>query len=268
MNGDRLAPTLDLTFPHHWRAEILAARPLILPPHHFVYPLQTEEVERGALEVLVRPGAPSDSIEGHDPNPASCQGTTSVVPKEPQKSLRGLQPAEKLNPEGIHEGFVSGHDFCRAASTIKSTWALAPAGNPPINVPSSQPFLATCALGFRDPQVPTGLWSCPNPNEICAVSGGYAYIVDTTDPARFTMIPYRPVLDVRPVPAQGLLLFVGHHAVLAWGADEQAWQSEKLSDEGVTIAAIEGNQLHGLGWRMMTDKETPFTLDLRTGLRI
>lgn len=31
---------------------MLAARPLILPPRHFVYPRDAEEVERGALEVL------------------------------------------------------------------------------------------------------------------------------------------------------------------------------------------------------------------------
>ena len=131
-----------------------------------------------------------------------------------------------------------------------------------------EPFLATCALGFRDPVVPTGLWSTPNPDEICAVSGGYAYIVDTTAPERFTMIPYRPVLEVRPVPAQGLLLFVGHHSMLAWGKNGQAWKSEKLTSEGLTIMSIEGGTLLGRGWDMMTDRETPFALDLGTGLRL
>ena len=130
---------------------------------------------------------------------------------------------------------------------------------------SAENFLATCALGFQDPAVPTGLWSAPNPDEICAVAGGYAYLIDTTAPERFTMIPFRPVLEVRPVPAQGLLLFVGHHAILAWRRGGQAWQSEKLSDEGVTITSIEGGILRGLGWTMTTDKETPFALDLRTG---
>jgi hypothetical protein len=116
--------------------------------------------------------------------------------------------------------------------------------------------------------VPTGLWSCPNPPEICAVSGGYAYIIDTAAPDRFTMIAYRPVLQVLPVLDSALLLFVGHHSILAWDAHGQAWQSEKLSDEGVTINAIEGSQLHGHGWSMITDKETPFTLNVRTGQRV
>jgi hypothetical protein len=189
MSEHRSAHVVDLTFPHNWQAQILNARPLILPPRHFVYPQDAEEVERGALEVLIRP------------------------------------------------------------------------------IENEQPFLATCALGFRDAAVPTGLWSCPNPSEICAVSGGYAYLIDKTAPDRFTMIPYRPVLQVRSVLECELLLFVGHHSILAWGAIGQSWQSEKLSDEGVTISFIEGGQLHGQGWSMITDKETPFTLDLKTGLR-
>ena len=79
------------------------------------------------------------------------------------------------------------------------------------------------------------------------------------------MIGYRPVLEVRPVVEQELLLFAGHHGILAWGRAGEAWESEKLSDEGLTITGIKGSVLHGLGWEMRADKETSFALDLRTG---
>jgi hypothetical protein len=191
-----IAPVMDFTFPRAWDAEILARRPLILPARHYVYPCEAEEVERGALEILIKPrdlGAPHSDLENSDP------------------------------------------------------------------------FLATCALGFRDPNVPTGLWSAPNPQEICAVSGGYAYIIDTPAPEHFTMIPYRPVLAVRAVSDPALLLFVGHHSILAWGPEGRAWESDRLSDEGVTIARIDNGRLGGCGWEMMSDAETPFVLDLKTG---
>lgn len=181
-------PIIDLSFPPRWQADILAARPLILPPRHFIYPRAAEEVERGALEVMIRPDAAD-----------------------------------------------------------------------------ARPFLATCALGFRDPVVPTGLWSTPNPREICAVAGGYAYLIDTVAPEHFTMIPYRPVLELLAAVAEGLLLFVGHYSILAWGPNGQAWESAKLSDEGVTLAKIDGAVLCGTGWEMMSDREEPFRLDLRTG---
>jgi hypothetical protein len=48
-------PVLDFTFEHRWQAEVLPSRPLILPRRQYVYPRHAEEVERGALEVLVRP---------------------------------------------------------------------------------------------------------------------------------------------------------------------------------------------------------------------
>ena len=182
------APTFELTFPHRWQVEILPLRPVILPARHFVYPGEAEEIERGALEVLVQP-----------------------------------------------------------------------------DDPGSMPFLATCALGFRDPAVPTGIWSAPNPREMCTISGGYAYIIDTAAPEHFTMLPYRPVLQVRSLVDRDLLLFVGHRSILAWGTDGEAWETVKLSDEGVTITAVEGAVLRGLGWNMMTDQETPFALDLRMG---
>jgi hypothetical protein len=180
---------LDFTFAHSWDAEILPQRPLIVPKRQFVYPRAAEEVERGAMEVLVRP------------------------------------------TQGV-------------------------------------PFLATCALGFADAAAPSGIWSCPHGDWLCAVSGGYAYLIDTTAPERFEQVEYRPVLDVRSLVEQQLLLFLGHHSLLAWGVDGKAWQTLRLSSEGVAITGIKADVLHGVGWDLRSDQDVPFAIDLRTGERI
>jgi hypothetical protein len=207
------APTFDGTFPHNWTAEILPNRPMILPSRHYVYPGVVDEVELGALEVLIQPLG--DSL--------------------------------------------------------------------------AQPFLATCALGFRDPATPTGIWSMPDPDWLCAVSGGYVYLVNVVAPERFTMLRYRPVLDIYCYPSDSLhkmeddlrktsdnlsslsdklLLFIGHHSILAWNRDGEAWESDRLSWEGITIDRFEGHVLHGHGWDLRTDGDLPFALDLRTGQRL
>ena len=191
VDAAKLEPVVDLSFQHAWYAKIQADTPSTLPSRQFIYPQQADEVEIGALEVMIRPIA--------------------------QKAL---------------------------------------------------PFLATCALGFRDPAVPTGLWSVPRKEEICLVSGGYAYVIDTSEPENFTMIPLRPVMEIRPLVALGLMLFIGHHGIIAWGADGQAWESDKLSDEGIRITDIAGGILYGMGWEMSSDKEKAFAVDLMTGVRM
>jgi hypothetical protein len=126
-------------------------------------------------------------------------------------------------------------------------------------------FLATCALGFADPAMPTAVFACPDPSEMCAVAGGYAYVIDTAQPEHCTHIALKPVVEVRLLAAQELLLFVGFHSIMAWGRNGLAWESARLSWEGVRIASIEANVLHGTGWNLITDREVSFSLDLLTG---
>ena len=126
-------------------------------------------------------------------------------------------------------------------------------------------FLATCALGFTDASMPTGIYPCPNPRELCAVAGGYAYVIDTAAPERSTHIPLKPVAEVLPLPAHSLLIFAGFHTLLAWGAEGLAWQTARLSWEGLRIEGVEGDTLRGFGWNMTANKDVEFSIDLRTG---
>lgn len=177
---------IDSTFAHEWEAEVLASRPLILPRRQFVYPVQVEEVEHGALEVMIRPAG-------------------------------------------------------------------------------SGSFLATCALGFAGSAVPSGVWACPDAAWICAVAGGYAYLIDTRAPARWEQVVYRPVTAVTAVAEHDLLIFSSFHSLLAWGRDGKAWQTGRLSWDGIRITSVQGETLLGLGWDMRTDQELPFEVDWKTG---
>jgi hypothetical protein len=132
-------------------------------------------------------------------------------------------------------------------------------------------FLATCALGFANPAMPTGIFACPNPREMCAVAGGYAYIIDTMSPEHSTHIPLKPVAEVLVLAAHRLLIFVGFHAMTAWGREGFAWQSARLSWEGIRVASIRSGEngaatLQGFGWNLSTDKEVEFSINLHTGL--
>jgi hypothetical protein len=126
-------------------------------------------------------------------------------------------------------------------------------------------FLATFALGFSDPRMPRGIWTCPRAEDLCALAGGYAYLLDTAAPARCELLALRPVVQVIPVPAQQLLLFIGINEVFAWSAAGLAWKTARLSWEGLAIQGVSGAELHGSGWDMHTDRELPFVVDLSSG---
>jgi hypothetical protein len=132
--------------------------------------------------------------------------------------------------------------------------------------PTAAPnFLATCALGFRDPALPTGVFPCPRPDDLLALAGGYAYMIDTQDPTHCLHLPLRPVTAVLPAPEAGLILLAGFHHVLAIDTAGIRWQTARLSWEGITLVEVREGQLHGLGWNMHTDRELPFTVELATG---
>ena len=181
-----MALTIDQSFAASWTADVLRARPMILPRRHFVYPAAVEEVERGALEVMVRPAG-------------------------------------------------------------------------------GEAFLATCALGFASPAVPTGVWNCPDSATMCAVAGGYAYMIDSRAPERWQQVGYRPVTEVRSISAAELLIFASFHSMEAWGAAGRLWQTARLSWEGMRLGEASATELRGWGWDMRTDTEMEFVVDLRTG---
>ena len=132
----------------------------------------------------------------------------------------------------------------------------------PANMPN---FLATCALGFRDPVLRTSIHTCPRPDDLLAVAGGYAYLIDTLNPTHSLHLPLRPVTQILSAPTAGLILLAGFHNVIAIDATGLRWQSARLSWEGITLTHADAHHLHGTGWNLHTDREIPFTIDLTTG---
>jgi len=59
----------------------------------------------------------------------------------------------------------------------------------------------------------------------------------------------------------------GEEDAMARGAKGERWQTGKLTDEGLRITDVDGGAVHGFGWKMMTDEEVPFRVDLVTGAR-
>jgi hypothetical protein len=121
------------------------------------------------------------------------------------------------------------------------------------------------AMGFDSDQVVNQVCSTPDPERFCLVVGGYAYLVKASGPAEWQRIEQRPVVDLRVLPQQGLMLFAGFTSITAFGNSGLAWTTERLTWEGLTIMEIDEDRLLGHGWDALADKEVPFEVDLKTG---
>lgn len=159
-----------------------------------------------------------------------------------------VNPAEKLHqyPAALEEGDRSGL-YLR----------VVPEGSPS--------WIGFFFKGFDSPEVAHGIFSCPDPNWICAVASGYAFLVDVSNPERWIQIEQRPVVELRAVPELELLLFVGFTSITILGESQRICTTERLSWEGISISGIQGSCLHGMGWDAVADKEVPFELDLISG---
>jgi hypothetical protein len=126
-------------------------------------------------------------------------------------------------------------------------------------------FLVTAALGFQDRSMPTGVFGCPNADGICIVAGGYAYVGKVAEPEQAILVGMKPVVQVLECVEERVLVLVGFTTVMGWGADGKAWETGRLSWEGLRVMGVEGGVLRGFGWDLMKDVEVEFAVDVTTG---
>lgn len=164
------------------------------------------------------------------------------------ESAPPVHPVEKLHhyPVELEEGDRSGV-YARVVPNRGAAW------------------FGFFAAGFDSPQVMNAVCSCPDPNSVCVVAGGYAYVVKSSNPAEWCRIEQRPVIELRAVTDQQLILFSGFTSITALGPAGIAWTTERLSWEGIRISQIQSGRLHGFGWDALADKEVPFEVNLKTG---
>lgn len=130
---------------------------------------------------------------------------------------------------------------------------------------TGQPWYGFFASGFDSPHVMNAICSCPDPDSLCVVAGGYAYVVKANDPSQWLRVDQRPVVELRTVRDRQLLLFEGFTSITAVGPQGIAWNTERLSWEGLRVTAVNDHLLQGFGWDAAIDKEVGFEVDLLTG---
>ena len=111
-----------------------------------------------------------------------------------------------------------------------------------------------------------GVFSCPNRQQLCVVSGGEAYIVNVRNPSDWCTVRCCPVTHVRVSIEDNLLLFVDFTRITAWGISGEQWTTDDLALDGVTITEVRDGAVFGTGeWVCYKDPIIEFAIDLSTG---
>jgi hypothetical protein len=128
-------------------------------------------------------------------------------------------------------------------------------------------WIGVFAFGYSSPPAFSRVLSSLDPNRVCVISNGAAYIVKADEPEVWEQIPVTPVLDVRPILEQGLLVFSDFIQLAAYGSSGLAWQSPRVCWDGLKIVSTTRETIEGTGYDPTNSltRESRFVVDLKTG---
>ena len=128
-------------------------------------------------------------------------------------------------------------------------------------------WIGVFAFGYRSPPAFSRVLSSLDPDRVCVISSGAAYMVDTDEPEVWEQIPVTPVLDVRPIPEEGLIVFSDFTRLAAYGRSGLVWRSPRVCWDGLKIVSTTHETIEGTGYDPTNSvtNESRFVVDLKTG---
>jgi hypothetical protein len=129
----------------------------------------------------------------------------------------------------------------------------------------NQPWLGTFAFGEIIRNGFTGIFTTPDPQRFCVVSHGQGYFVKALTPTEWEQIRVVPIIDVRCVRAQGIIVFANFTELIAYNQTGVKWRTKRLTWDDLKITEVTDTYLRGEFWDMRTEKTESFTVDLATG---
>ncbi len=111
----------------------------------------------------------------------------------------------------------------------------------------------------------SGIYATPAPEVFVVVLRGDTYRIDAFRPSTWELMRGRPVVEVIPVPQEGLLVFASPWRVWALDADGIRWRSRRVAVDGIVIDEVAGGELLGTADPLDGPEAAPFRIDLTNG---
>ncbi|HUZ23321.1 MAG TPA: toprim domain-containing protein [Streptosporangiaceae bacterium] len=110
----------------------------------------------------------------------------------------------------------------------------------------------------------SGLVPTPNPDNLCVLVRGTAYLVDVTDHSYRPVAVSAPVVAAVPVAVPGVLLLATPWHVIGVGPDGVVWRTERLAIDGLRLDEADESRLIGVADPESAEARE-FVIDLRSG---
>lgn len=125
-------------------------------------------------------------------------------------------------------------------------------------------WLGTFAFGsFRNGV--TGVYTCPDSESLCVISAGEGYVVNVHKPSMWVETKVYPVIDVRILRDESLLVFSDFTHMAAYGPNGHIWTTPQLSSDGLEILEVTKQYIAGRAWDAPNQRNVEFRVDLKTG---
>lgn len=136
-------------------------------------------------------------------------------------------------------------------------------------LPKGKPdaWVGVFAFGYPEDEYSecNGVYSCPDPNSVCVVADGDAFIVAANAPKHWTIVRCTPVLAVKSLVEHGLLLFADFSSIWAWSSLGLSWYAN-VAHDGLEIEGVDKSAVFGRAFGPVPGKEdVQFQVELRTG---
>lgn len=111
----------------------------------------------------------------------------------------------------------------------------------------------------------TGIYTTPNKNRLLAVARGDAYLIDVEDPANYEALSTGgPVVAVKPIPRENVVLLATPWDVTAIGPDGVLWTTGRLAIDGLRLDESQDGRVAGVADPKDLEPRD-FVIDLHTG---
>lgn len=129
-------------------------------------------------------------------------------------------------------------------------------------------WIGVFAFGEISPTGISGIYSTPDPNNFCVVSKGSGYIVSSNNPKDWQQVKAIPVMDVRSIKHQKIIVFADYTELVAYGEAGVKWRTERLAYDSFKITEVTEYTLKGEFWDIRNEANQTFEVNLTTGLQV